>query len=228
MAIILGAYTFDAARTAVVEKFEEVGGRDARVIHLKGVVEGADSEEALEAGLDVIMQAASEQGGQTLLSLRPGRRLYVRRTEFSREIQREALTGAFCLTLEAHDPCEEAETPVTVAWSIAQSGATKTITVLGTAPALPVITLTALGTLIEPGISDGTRRITYPGTVPNGKCLVLDCAAGSVVVDGIEVTPYTTGLFPQLDPGGATLRYSDHASSSHQASASITYRDRWW
>ncbi len=228
MAIILGDYTFDAARTAVVEKFEEVGGRDARVVHLNGVVEGAGSAEALEAALDVIMQAASERGEETLLSLRPGRRLYVRRTAFSREIQREALTGAFCLTLEAHEPCEEAETPITAAWSIAQSGATKTITVLGTAPALPVITLTALGNLIEPCISDGSRQIMYPGTVPNGKCLVLDCAAGSVLVDGIEVTPYSKGLFPQLDPGGTTLRYSDHSGSSHQASVSIAYRDRWW
>lgn len=228
MVIILGDYTFDAARTAVVEKFEEVGGRDARIVHLKGVLDGMASMEALEAALDVIMQAASEQGEQTRLSLRPGRRLYVRRTEFSREIQRDTLTGTFCLILEAHEPCEEAETPVTVEWSIAQSGATKTITVLGTAPAFPVIMLTAMGTLIEPSISDGTRRITYPGTVPNGKCLVLDCAAESVLVDGIEVTPYTTGLFPQLDPGGATLRYSDHSSSSHQALASIVYRDRWW
>ena len=39
MALTLGSYTFDEARTALRETHEEVGGRDARKIEIKGVIE---------------------------------------------------------------------------------------------------------------------------------------------------------------------------------------------
>ena len=38
MSIVLGSYTFDESRTAVVEKHEEAGGQDARVIEIRGVI----------------------------------------------------------------------------------------------------------------------------------------------------------------------------------------------
>lgn len=228
MAIILGNYTFDAARTAVIEKWDEVAGRDARIIQIKGIVDGLSSPELLETALDAILKVASECEEQTVLSLRPGRRLYVRRTGFSREIQRDAVVGTFGLTLEAQNPFEESETVVNVAWSITESGGSTLITAAGSAPALPVITLTAIGTIMEPGISDGTRQIVYPGMVTNGKSLVLDVSAGMATLDGLNVTPYTVGLFPRLAPGGTTLHYTDSMDSSHRATASIAYRDRWW
>jgi len=228
VAIVLGNYTFDETRTTVTEKWDEVAGRDARIIQIKGVVDGLASPELLATALDAILKAASEGEEHTVLSLRSGRRLYVRRTGSSREIQRDALVGTFVLTLETQNPFEESETVMNVAWSITESGGSTLITAAGSAPALPVIMLTAIGTVMEPCISDGTRQIVYPGIVSNGKSLVLDSAARTAILDGLDVTPYTTGLFPQLMPGGTTLVYTDSFDSSHRVTANVAYRDRWW
>ena len=40
MAIVLGSVTFDETHTTVRERFEEVGGRDARAIDISGVIVG--------------------------------------------------------------------------------------------------------------------------------------------------------------------------------------------
>lgn len=228
MAITLGNYTFDEARTSVIERYEEVGGQDARVIQIKGVIEGLATLDLVEAALDSILDAASDQEEETPLVLRSGRRLYVCRTKFSREVLRDGLVGSFVLTLEAQNPFEESLTETLVSWNITSSGQTKTLTTSGNVFALPKITLVASGNVVNPAFTDGTRQITYLGTVANGKTLVFDAMEGKVTLESEIVTPYASGLFPRIAPGGATLTYTDHASSSHAASVTAAYRDRWW
>jgi tail protein len=228
VAITLGSVTFDDAHTTVREKQEEVGGRNERRIELAGVIVGESTIAAVEAQLDAIIDAASVDDFSAALSLRDGRRLWVRRDAFNREIQRDRLVGAFQLTLLARDPFEEAVSETFVNWTITASGATKAASAAGNVFAKPVITLTANDTLINPGFSDGTRSIAYSGSVAASSVLVFDAAQGMVTLDGADVTPYTTGVFPRISPEDTTLTYSDDPSSSHDVDATVAFRDRWW
>lgn len=228
MAIVLGTYRFGEAGIAVAEKQEEIGGRDARMIQIRGMIDGFATLTALETELDAIAAAASNDGEATVLSLRPGRRLLVRRAGFTREIRRDALAGSFSLTLEARDPFEESEFLTSVSWPIEMSGATKVFGSSGNVFALPIITLAASGAVITPSFSDGTRSMKYLGELADAQTLVIDAGAGRVVLDGNDVTPYTEGLVPRIGPGETTLTYTDDAESSHTAAVTVAYRDRWW
>ena len=228
MPIILGALTLDENQTAASEKLEEVGGRDERVITLKGVITGLADVAAIEAALDGLNDAASVEEYSATLSLRTGRRFLVRRNAFTREIDAAKQVGAFTLELHARPPFEESDSETALVWAIAASGATAEPDTAGTAEALPRIELTAIGEVVNPAISDGTNTIAYAGIVGDGETLVFDAATRTAVLEGVDVTPYTTGDFPRITPDGATLTYTDDASSTHTAAATIYYRDRWW
>ncbi len=228
MGIVLGSYTFDEARTTVTEQYCEVGGSDARVVTLKGILEGAATAGDLEDALDEILDAASQDGEGTALLLREDRQLFVRRTGFSREIQREALVGRFELELEAADPYERSTAETSSGWIITDSGATKALGTQGNVDTLPVVTLLADGTVTDPAVGDGVRSILYAGDVCDGETLVFDGPSGCVTLEGEDVTPYTEGLFPVVSPGGTTLTYTDGEDSSHSVSATVAFRDQWW
>jgi hypothetical protein len=224
----LGSIAFDAAHTTVREKYEEVGGRNERTVEISGAIVGESSVAAVEAKLDSILAAASTDDYTAELSIRSGRRLFVKRSAFAREVSSAALAGSFVLSLGAREPYEESTTLTSVNWSISASGATKAFTSGGNVSAPPTIRLTATGSVVEPAFSDGTRTIVYSGTVANGSVLVFDAGAGKVTLDNEDVTPYAAGLFPRLAPGQTTLTYTDAASSSHTASVTVEYQDRWW
>lgn len=228
MPVALGSVTFDEANTTVREKLEEVGGRNERRIMLAGLVLGEDTVAAIEARLDAMLDAASLEDYTGVLSLRAGRRLLVRRDAFKRELRPEELVGAFTLELSARDPYEESSAESSTSWSIAASGATKSVASSGTSDARPIIALTASGALINPALSDGVRTLTFYGTVSSGKVLTVDAAAGKVTINATDVTPYTSGQFPRIAPEGTTLTYTDATGSSHTASGTIRFRDRWW
>jgi len=227
MAIMLGAVTFVETHTTVQEKHAETGGRDARKITITGMIRGETSVEAIEARLDAIAEAASESGF-TALSLRPGRRLWVRRTAFAREVARGSLAGSFTLQLEAPDPFEESAAVHETEWAIAASGDTIELAASGNAASRTVIAITAAGRLVNPSMSDGSATLTYEGIVEAGCTLVLDGAQSRALLDGEDVTPYTSGTFPRIAPEGTTLAYYDDASSAHACSAVVSFRDRWW
>ena len=228
MAITLGSVTFDETRTTVREKQEEVGGRNERCVALSGVIVGASTAADLEAQLDAIIDEASVADFSVALSLRNGRRLWVRRRAFDRELQRDHLVGSFHLELLAKVPFEEATTQSSVNWTITASGATQSVSAAGNVFVKPVITVVADGALVNPAFSDGTRTITYAGSVAVASILEFDAVLGAVTLDGVDVTPYTSGLFPRISPEGTTLTYTDDAGSSHSATVTVAYRDRWW
>jgi hypothetical protein len=204
-----------------------VGGSQTRAIRITGLVRGAGNLTELIEALDTIAKAASENV-PTLLSLRGGRRLFARREKFSREVNARALVGSFVLDLRADDAWEEAETLKESLWSIAFSGATRDVTNDGNADAMPMVSLTAENVLHTPALSDGSRTLVYEGTVPIGATLVIDSAQRRVLLDGADVTPYSSGDFPILVPGETTLEYTDDPSSTHFAQAVVSFRDRWW
>ena len=98
----------------------------------------------------------------------------------------------------------------------------------GNHPSVPHITISATGDLINPAISDGLWTIVYNGTVPAASVLVFDGPNSRAILDGVDVTPYTTGLFPHIEPEGTTLTYTDDPASSHDAEAVVSFHDRWW
>ena len=228
VAVTLGSVTFDAAHTTVREKLEEVGGRDCRAIEIVGFVVGAPTVGDIEAALDAILAAASDEAHETELSVRAGRVMWVRRVGFKREVSRETLVGSFQLTLEAEDPFEMSDTEHLSEWEVLESGATHVVAAVGNVFSEPVITLVADGGVVNPSFTDGARQIAYAGTVADGESLVFDGPAGKVTLEGADVTPYTSGVFPRLAPGNTTLTYHDDDSSSHSASVSVAFRDRWW
>lgn len=227
MAISVGGYVFDGASTVAREAYEIVGGSQTRAIRVTGLVRGADNLATLIAALDTIAKAASESV-PAVVSLREGRRLFARRESFSREVNARALVGAFILDLRADDAWEESETVNEATWNIGLSGATRDVTQGGNAEAMPTINLTGESILQTPAISDGVRMLTYDGAVPGGTALVIDSARRRVLLDGVDVTPYTSGDFPILTPGETTLEYTDDPSSTHLATAIVSFRDRWW
>lgn len=228
MAITLGSLTFEDDCTTVRERYAETGGRDARIVEISGAVLGEHTADAIEDRLDAVLAAASDADYGTALSLRPGRRLWVRRASFTRETAADRLVGSFELRLDARDPFEESSEENTITWAISASGVTQPVPVTGNAEALPVITLTASGNVVRPQFSDGVRMLLYDGVVQDGSVLMLDSAAGMATLDGEDVTAYTQGAFVRLAPPSALLTYTDDEASSHAAAVTVAYRDRWW
>lgn len=228
MPVTLGSVSFDPSATTVRERHEEVGGRRERVIEIAGVIAGLSSEGAIHDTLDVILNEASSEEYSVALSVRAGRRMFVRRAEFVRNVSADALTGAFELSLSALDPFEESTALHSVAWPIAASGAELELATNGNAIAHLVIALTAVGTIVNPSFTNGARAVAFNGTLSTSDVLRFDGGAGMATLNGEDVLPYVSGVFPQLDPGGATLTYTDDTASSHAANVTVEYRDRWW
>jgi len=228
VAITLGAVTFDFAHTVVRETHDEVGGRRERAIEITGLIAGESSEAAIHAALDAILDAASAIEYSAALSVRPGRRMMVRRAEFVRQVSAESHTGTFTLKLAAREPHEESVVLHSVPWLIDASGDSIALTHAGNTPAPVIIRLTALDTIIAPEFSAGSNSMHYGGTLSNGDVLEFDGIERLVRLNGADVTPYVSGQFPDISPEGITLLYTDAPASAHAASVVLEYRDRWW
>ena len=113
-------------------------------------------------------------------------------------------------------------------WPVTASGATLNQTAAGNVYAEPKITLVATGAVVNPTFSDGTRTIAYSGTIADGESLIFAAAARTATLEGVDIIPYTSGVFPRISPEGTVLTYTDDASSSHTATVTVAFRDRWW
>lgn len=228
MVITLGTVTLETEWTTFRERIEEIGGRDAREIVVTGLVTELESVDAIEARLDAIVDAASQTDYSAELAVRPGRVLFVRRKAYAREVQREELLGAFALTLEARDPYEWSAAETVVAWTIDADPHALAVSTPGTVEALPVIDLVPQADVSAPAVGDGTRTLTYSGVIAAGQTLIFDSERSRAFLDGEDVTPYTTGEFPRIDPGGTTLTFTDGSASAPAVDAEVRFRDRWW
>lgn len=228
MSITLDSFTFDDAHTSAREDYEEVGGRNVRSILLTGAIVGESTVGDIEDKIDELLDTASTEDYAAVLSLRPGRRLFVRRNKFTREVAADSLVGSYKLELEAKDPFEESVAQSSLNWNVTASGQTQVVSVVGNVYARPIITLVASGAVINPTLSDGTQSIAYSGTVNDGETLVFNATTQTLALDGVDVTPYAAGVFNRLEPAGTTLTYTDDAASSHTATITIAHRDRWW
>jgi hypothetical protein len=226
MPILLGSRIFADDVVQVRDKIEEVGGRDERIIELAGVLSVRSGAADLEAELDRVAAAASDEDYGTPLVLRPNRRLWVRRDAFTRERGLDGRTASFRLKLAARDPCEESTALDSVHSQATASGAQFSIAYDGSAPTPLTIHVTAHGPADYPSLEADGRRITYEGRLEDGAVLVFDGAERRAQLDGSDVTAHTTGLFPSLPPGGAALRYF-YESDWHMGDIEASFRKRW-
>ena len=223
----LGAYEFDDRHTSVTDTVDEVAGRTERTFVVSGLIVGKATATDIESELDSIADAASENRWVTF-SVQSGREITVERTEMSRRVDAAERVGSFTLRLAAADPFERSSTVTEEPWSITSSGDTKQVDTDGNVYSEPRIEMVASGDVVNPTFSDGERTIQYLGTVADGETLAIDGAARTVTLESADVLPYTTGEFPRVSPEGTTLTYTDDTSSSHTASVTVSYRDRWW
>lgn len=228
MAITLGTIEFDEAYTEVKEKLEEVGGRNERKVTVSGLVLGEASTADIHARLDAILDEASAEDYSVALSIRSGRRMYVRRNEFRRDVRADALTGSFVLELMAKEPLEEAIAPIIETWNVAGDGDLQVFVPGGTVETLPTLSFSPSADVVNPGFGDGARTLRYSGVVSAGEAFVVDGNTGRVTLEGVDVLAYTTGMFPRLDPGGTGLIYYDDLVSPVAIVVTVTHASRWW
>ena len=225
--VTLGTYEFDDRHTSVTDTVDEVAGRTERTFVVSGLIVGKTTADDIESELDSIADAASENRWITF-SIQSGREIIVERTEMSRRVDAAERVGSFTLRLAAADPFERSSTVTEIVWSVTSSGDTKQVDTDGNVHSEPRIEMGASGDVVNPTFSDGERTIQYPGTVADGETLAIDGPARTVTLENDDVLPYTTGEFPRVSPEDTTLTYTDDASSSHTASVTVSYRDRWW
>ncbi len=227
MAITLGTLSLDERYVAVKERFEEVGGRDERRVELTGLVSDVSTVAGIEARLEEILREASTNRSWTTFSVRAGRRLWVRRLSYEREVQRGRKTGVFKLVLEVRDFFEESDTETVVTWE-AFSGSTREFASSGTgatpisAVIVPEVDVTSWA------LSDGTNTLSAQGVFAAGVAIRVDGVARKVWVGEREITGYVEGTFPEVRPEGTTLTYTDSDEGAHAAAITVSYRDRWW
>lgn len=225
----IGALELDPALTAVKETRERRDDGWHRQITLTGLAPLAATAAIREAFLDALWAAAAPGGDPPVtVSLRAGRVLAARALRLTRESLRDGGEGVFSALLEGLTPWEDAETPSSVPWAIATQGAMLVVPCGGTLDAPLTLSFTASGMVYFPSFTDGTRTLSFSGTVPSGKTLLLDGPQERVWLDGADVTGQCAGTFPRIGPGPTTtLQYLDDPDSSHTGNAALSWRERW-
>ena len=227
MTIQPDSHALDPRSTGVREQLEEIGGRRERRVTLSGVIEAYSDRAAVEAQLDAILAAASQEDFNCALSLRPGRRLWVRRDQFVREVAAWPVTGSYSLRLLARDPFEESIEEASTADGFSALPHGIAVDIGGNAPAPLRITLVAGSELAEPSFSDGERTIAYDGLVLEGHTMLIDGMEGRVWLEDEDITPYMQGLFPRPKPGAAAVTV-DALGDAPAGTMTVAWRNRWW
>lgn len=228
MTIQLGSIPLDRSFVGVREQLEEVGGRGVRTVTLSGLIAQAPDRATLDLWLDAVIAEASRPDFGCALSVRPGRRLWVRRQQATREVRVDPLAGSFVLRLAAQDPLEESTDESVASLVFATLPANLGIAVGGSAPAQLRITVAAASPIEAPAVSDGTRTLAYEGIVPAGEALVFEGATGRATLAGENVTPYTQGLFPAPMPGPRVITLTAENLGTVSGVVTVACRDRWW
>ncbi|MBE7560546.1 phage tail family protein [bacterium] len=226
--VTLGDYAFAHDTTRVLSDLRFVEDRLRRQVEIVGLLSGFSTRAAFEselAALDAAVEAFSN--GSAALSLTAGRALSGSVLRYRKTLDELQRSVAFRLILLSEDRFERSvalhEEPLT----ITASGDYLVLENAGTADSLPTLTLTADGSLVDPSLSDGTRALTYHGTLSAGDVLVVDCDAHTATVNGENALSGVSGDWPRLSPGETTLTYSDDAAGSHDATLVVAYRDFW-
>jgi hypothetical protein len=96
----------------------------------------------------------------------------------------------------------------------------------GRAPTTPEWTLTAIGAIINPAISNGAQRMEWNGTLDPGDVMVI-LKDDTVSINGNRAGNIS-GTVPEGDAGKNTFVYSDDPGSSHNCTIEVTWNDAYY
>jgi len=96
----------------------------------------------------------------------------------------------------------------------------------GRAPTTPEWTLTAIGAIINPAISNGVDKMEWYGMLDPGDVMVIS-KDGTVSING-NGTGNISGTVPEADAGKNTFVYSDDPGSSHNCTIDVTWNDAYY
>jgi hypothetical protein len=96
----------------------------------------------------------------------------------------------------------------------------------GRARTTPNWTLTAIGTIINPAISNGAERMEWNGMLNPGDVMVIS-KDGTVSINGSR-EGNISGTVPEADAGKNTFVYSDDPGSSHNCTIEVTWNDAYY
>lgn len=152
----------------------------------------------------------------TLLSLGFKKRLDVQKPEDSK----------MTLTMMAADTREYSTVQASATVAVTSSPADIQLTTKGRAPTTPEWTLTAIGAIINPAISNGADRMEWYGTLNPGDVMVVS-KDGAVSINGSR-SGNMSGTVPGADAGENTFVYSDDPGSSHNCTIEVMWNDAYY
>ncbi len=152
----------------------------------------------------------------TLLSLGFKKRLDVKKPEDSKMI----------ITMLAADTREYSIVQASATVAVTSSPADIQLTTKGRASTTPEWTLTAIGAIINPAISNGADRMEWYRILNPGDVMVIS-KDGTVSINGSRAGNIS-GTVPEADAGKNTFIYGDDSSSSHNCAIVATWNDAYY
>ena len=130
------------------------------------------------------------------------------------------------ITMLAADTREYSTTRESSTAAVTSSPADIQLTTEGRAPTTPEWALTAIGTIINPAISNGADRMEWYGTLNPGDVMVVS-KDGAVSINGSRAGNIS-GTVPEADDGKNTFVYSDDPGSSHECTIEVKWNDAYY
>jgi hypothetical protein len=130
------------------------------------------------------------------------------------------------ITMLAVDTREYSTVRASAAVAVTSSPVDIQLTSEGSAPTTPEWTITAIGAIINPAISNGADRMEWNGRLDSGDVMVIS-KDGAVSVNGSR-SGNISGTVPEADAGKNTFVYSDDPGSSHNCTIEVTWNDAYY
>ncbi|MCA9426346.1 MAG: phage tail family protein [Candidatus Omnitrophica bacterium] len=224
----IGTFTLPIT-TLINEKTELILGRIRKVVSITTVLEKFASRSAYETAVsDLEKEIERLDRGHTDLSIHGGRFLQGRRRKWNLIREDDICLAVASLEFLADDRFERSEEENSETFPVTTSPESFDLSPDGNWNALPILELTATTALTNPSFSDGTRTLPLTLDLDPGDKLVIDSDARTAMKNDTEnVLNSTSGEFPQLAPGSASIEYSDETVGSPAGSLTVRWRDRW-
>ncbi len=229
MRVQVGEYTFPAERTFVNTATREVLSRVRKDVEIISLLTHPHCGEALQAEVETLEREFEKlDRREAHLSLHEGRYYSGWRRDLQIKVRKENRVASVRAHVLTDDRFERSIEEHVQQVNILQDEVSFDVEQAGNGLAFPSFLITAVGTVVNPQISDGTRTILYEGSFGAGQTLYLDSESRTAVKNGSEnVLAAVSGEFPRLSPGVTTLTYRDGPVSAHDAQLEVWYRDLW-
>ncbi|MCG2727948.1 MAG: phage tail family protein [Candidatus Methanoperedenaceae archaeon] len=162
-----------------------------------------------------------------VLKLHPERKITLLSPGFKKRLDvKKPKDSKMTIAMLAADTREYSTVRASATVAVTSSPADIQLTSEGSAPTAPEWTLTAIGAIINPAISNGADRMEWNGTLDPGDVMVVS-KDGAVSVNGSR-SGSISGTVPEADAGRNTFVYSDDPGSSHNCAIEVMWNDAYY